>query len=226
MNDLFQSLVKDNVVNETTKQTMTVFKAQTEAVPKVNMKLKANVAELQQLVKKLLGTDRPIKFIPTTITTPEYSSVTREDPVDGTYLRGITYGDIAEVSLAFEHPDFTAIHEAFHIAENVGMIPQKDLNLLNSSPEALKKIIREAQANKAPTLLVSDEVLFTDPRETRAYALEAYRYMDQITKGKVDSSFSKPIATLFKKIVNFFKKLQNWFNGQGFNSVEDFLIIF
>ena len=223
VNDLFQSLVKDNVVNETTKQTMTVFKAQTEAVPKVNMKLKANVAELQQLVKKLLGTDRPIKFIPTTITTPEYSSVTREDPVDGTYLRGITYGDIAEVSLAFEHPDFTAIHEAFHIAENVGMIPQKDLNLLNNSPEALKKIIREAQANKAPTLLVSDEVLFTDPRETRAYALEAYRYMDQITKGKVDSSFSKPIATLFKKIVNFFKRLQNWFNGQGFNSVEDIL---
>jgi len=223
VNDLFQSLVKDNVVNETTKQTMTVFKAQTEAVPKVNMKLKANVAELQQLVKKLLGTDRPIKFIPTTITTPEYSSVTREDPVDGTYLRGITYGDIAEVSLAFEYPDFTAVHEAFHIAENVGMIPQKDLNLLNNSPEALKKIIREAQANNAPTLLVSDEVLFTDPRETRAYALEAYRYMDQITKGKVDSSFSKPIATLFKKIVNFFKKLQNWFNGQGFNSVEDIL---
>jgi len=223
VNDLFQSLVKDNVVNETTKQTMTVFKAQTEAVPKVNMKLKANVAELQQLVKKLLGTDQAIKFIPTTITTPEYSSVTREDPVDGTYLRGITYGDIAEVSLAFEYPDFTAVHEAFHIAENVGMIPQKDLDLLNSSPEALKKIIREAQANNAPTLLVSDEVLFTDPRETRAYALEAYRYMDQITKGNVDSSFSKPIATLFKKIVNFFKKLQNWFNGQGFNSVEDIL---
>ena len=221
--DFIDSLVKDNVVNETTKQTMTVFKAQTEAVPKVNMKLKANVTELQQLVKKLLGTDRPIKFIPTTITTPEYSSVNREDPVDGTYLRGITYGDIAEVSLAFEYPDFTAVHEAFHIAENVGMIPQKDLNLLKNNPEALKKIIREAQANNAPTLLVSDEVLFTDPRETRAYALEAYRYMDQITKGKVDSSFSKPIATLFKKIVNFFKKLQNWFNGQGFNSVEDIL---
>ena len=221
--DLFQSLVKDSVVNKTTGQTMTIFKAQTEAIPKVNTKLKTNVAELQQLVKKLLGTEQPIKFIPTTITTPEYSSVTREDPVDGTYLRGITYGDIAEVSLAFEYPDFTAVHEAFHIAENVGMIPQKDLDLLNNNPEALKKIIREAQANNAPTLLVSDEILFTDPRETRAYALEAYRYMNQITEGKVDSSFSKPIATLFKKIVDFFTKLKNWFTGQGFNSVEDIL---
>ena len=94
--------------------------------------------ELQDLTRRLLGTDRLIQFIPTPLKTNEVTDKNRLDET-GNYVRGVTFGDMAQVSLAYDNADFTTIHEAFHIAEEIGLINVNDIQFLNTQNKEIIK---------------------------------------------------------------------------------------
>ena len=222
---LFKSFVKDKLVNDATGETITIFKARIESEPKFQINLKKNVRELQDLTRKLLGTDKVIQFIPTTLKTNEVTDVNRIDDT-GYYVRGVTFGDMAQVSLAFDNADYTTIHESFHIAEEIGLINPTEIKFLDTQTKNLKDLILQAQAEQHPTLSkINTDVLFENSREIRAYALEAYKYLSEIRKTGIETK--GPLNTLLNKIVNFFRKVKNWFDGNGFYSfqaiLDDFL---
>ena len=104
--------------------------------------------ELQDLTRKLLGTDRLIQFIPTPLKTNEVTDKNRLDET-GNYVRGVTFGDMAQVSLAYDNMTLQR-HEAFHIAEEIGLINVNDIQFLNTKNKEIIKLIKEAQRLEHP----------------------------------------------------------------------------
>ena len=218
VNKLFKSFEKDQIVNKATGQTLTKLKARIEAKPGAKLRIEKSVTELQDITRKLLGTDKLIQFIPTGLKTDEVIGVGRVDET-GYYVRGVTFGDMAQVALGFGNADYTTIHESFHIAEEIGLISQPEIKFLDTQTENIKDLIREAKRLAHPTIQKLDEnVLFENSKETRAYGLEAYKFLKEIAKQKMDTK--SPLNKLFDKVVEFFKKIQNWFTGKGFYSFE------
>ena len=219
--NLFASFKKDELVNKETGQTYTIFKARSAAKPSFNLAIQKSVKELQDLTRKLLGTDRLIQFIPTPLKTNEVTDKNRLDET-GNYVRGVTFGDMAQVSLAYDNADFTTIHEAFHIAEEIGLINVNDIQFLNTQNKEIIKLIKEAQRLEHPTLSkLNANILFENSHEIRAYGVEAFKYIQDIRKA--DAGITGTLKNIMNKVVNFFKKIKNWFAGNGFNSFEDIM---
>ena len=58
----------------------------------------------------------------------------------GYYVRGVTFGDMAQVALGFGNADYTTIHESFHIAEEIGLISQPEIKFLDTQTENIKRL--------------------------------------------------------------------------------------
>lgn len=133
----------------------------------------------------------------------------RELAPDGTLrgLSGFADGDLAVVSMQSEFPlDQVAIHEGYHIAEHIGLINQRDVEILNRNADRLREGIKKYVSD-------SNEVDALPLSEVRAYGLNAYLMRGERFGGVVDR--------IFEKVRQLTERIGNALRGLGYRSAED-----
>ena len=168
--------------------------------------------QLGELTRRLLGAyGNNIEFVPT-LEQPLIDS-------EGMTIRGVTLGSIARVALS-PSADYTTIHEAYHIAENIGLVDSRSTNFLNTQRSQLLNIIEKAKQKGHPTIRGSREFYSKQPnREVQAYAAEAYDYLTNMIQEM--SGFNGGVRRILQRIQNFFDAIRNYLRGLGYRSYQD-----
>jgi hypothetical protein len=119
---------------------------------------------------------------------------------------GYALGDLAVLSLRDnEMPiDQIAIHEGYHVAENMGIIRPNEIKILNANLDKILAVIRK-HLPYAPANL--------PPQEIRAYGQNA-----RIAQ-KAD--FGSAINRIYDRFTNFVERVGNFVRGEGFQTWRD-----
>ncbi len=122
-------------------------------------------------------------------------------------VSGYALGDLAVLSLRDnEMPiDQVAIHEGFHVAENLGLFTPNEIAILNANLGKIEALIRQ-RLSYAPKG-------FLPPQEIRAYGLNA-RVAQQ-------ADFGPLINRIYDRFTNFLARIGNFVRGQGFQTWQD-----
>ena len=123
-------------------------------------------------------------------------------------IAGYALGDMAVLSLADSSMPLNqvAIHEGWHVAENIGLIKADDIALLNASRDTiLSRIRNDLNFVADPDSLPNNEV--------RAYGLNA-----RASRG---TDFGPLVNRIFDRFVNMVQRLGNFVRGRGFRTWRD-----
>jgi hypothetical protein len=121
-------------------------------------------------------------------------------------ISGVTLGDLAILSLRDNDMpiDQVAVHEGFHVAENLGLFTPNEVELLNANLDKIREVIR-TRLPYAPDNL--------PPQEVRAYGLNA-RIAER-------ADFGPLVNRIFDKVAQFVERIGNFVRGQGFQTWRD-----
>lgn len=121
---------------------------------------------------------------------------------------GVALDDLAILALRDRTTPITqiAIHEGWHIAENLRLFTSNELAILNANLDKIRTVIQRYIPNIAAQKLAN-------PAEVRAYGLNARVFQN--------ADFGSLINSIFDKFVNFIERIGNFVRGQGFQSWRD-----
>ncbi len=127
-------------------------------------------------------------------------------------VAGFAHKDLAVLSLATareggaEIPNTqAAIHEGWHVAENLLMFTPNEITILNANLDRIREVVRR---------YVPSAQIDTQPNhEIRAYGLNA-RVAEQ-------ADFGPLVNRIYDKVRNFLERVGNFLRGRGFQSWRD-----
>lgn len=123
-------------------------------------------------------------------------------------IDGVAMGDLAVLALRDTTTPITdvAIHEGYHVAENLGLFTPNELALLNSNLDKIREVIKQTNPG------ISDMDL-ANPAEVRAYGLNA--------RVAQRADFGSMLNSIMDKLVNFLERIGSFVRGQGFQTWRD-----
>jgi hypothetical protein len=125
-----------------------------------------------------------------------------------TNIDGAAIGDLAILALRDGATPITdvAIHEGFHVAENMGLFTPNEQVILNANLDRIREVIRQ----RIPSVSEQD---LANPSEVRAYGLNARVFQR--------ADFGSTVNRIFDKLTNFVDRLGSFVRGRGFQSWRD-----
>lgn len=125
-----------------------------------------------------------------------------------TNIDGAAIGDLAILALRDGATPITdvAIHEGFHVAENMGLFTPNEQAILNANLDRIREVIRQ----RIPSVSEQD---LANPSEVRAYGLNARVFQR--------ADFGSTVNRIFDKLTNFVDRLGSFVRGRGFQSWRD-----
>jgi hypothetical protein len=171
---------------------------------------KAEVNEAVQDFYKMVGTSGRLEFAQRLLIEDLDAEVKSAAAAAGINhaISGYAQGDLAVLSLANSSMPLNqvAVHEGWHVAENIGLISPMEVDLLNANLERIRATLRPIAQQWGL------DVDTLPPQEVRAYGLNA-RLM-----AKADFGF---LNSVFDKVKAFMGRIRNFMKGRGFTDWRD-----
>lgn len=127
-------------------------------------------------------------------------------------IAGVAHKDLAVLSLATareggaEFPiTQAAIHEGWHVAENMRMFTPNEIAILNANLDRIREVVRR--------YIPSAEIDTQPNHEIRAYGLNA-----RVAEA---ADFGPLVNRIYDRFVNFLQRIGNFLRGRGFQSWRD-----
>lgn len=183
----------------------------------LNKEGKDIVPKLQELIGTMLGPQNKGRIA---FTDRVFHPTTQVEQLGFEYINK-EFGPLAVVATRFGEAETTGgvYHEAFHIADDLGIIPKNAQIIVEENLPVVEKLIKHAHKEGLSSLSKTLESgSWQRPEEAPAYATQAYTYLKN--KG-LSPGYTGPLRKVVAPLQQFWQRLKEFFVGNGFKSVND-----